>query len=187
MSREHVIADGPGGMITVAGGKLTTYRLMAATGGRSPGEAAASNEAAGAWPADAGTERRAAARRRVGAASPRSGPSGIDAGFDVATVEHMLRHYGTEAAGIFNLMRSEPGAGRPAPAGSSGVSRRGAPCGPEGVCPHRGRRPGAPNSPVLRDPGPGRAAAAADRRASWPGNCAGHPAEQQREVATTGP
>ena len=34
---------------------------------------------------------------------------GIDSGVDVATVEHMLRHYGTEAAGIFNLMRSEPG------------------------------------------------------------------------------
>ena len=34
---------------------------------------------------------------------------GLDSGVDVATVEHMLRHYGTEAAGIFNLMRSEPG------------------------------------------------------------------------------
>jgi glycerol-3-phosphate dehydrogenase len=29
LSRTHVVADGPGGMITVTGGKLTTYRRMA--------------------------------------------------------------------------------------------------------------------------------------------------------------
>ena len=29
LSRNHVVADGPGGMITVTGGKLTTYRRMA--------------------------------------------------------------------------------------------------------------------------------------------------------------
>ena len=29
LSRNHVVADGPGGMITVTGGKLTTYRHMA--------------------------------------------------------------------------------------------------------------------------------------------------------------
>jgi glycerol-3-phosphate dehydrogenase len=30
VSREHAIVDGPGGVLTVAGGKLTTYRAMAA-------------------------------------------------------------------------------------------------------------------------------------------------------------
>ncbi len=107
VSREHVIADGPGGMVTVAGGKLTTYRLMAAQVVDHVVKRL-NSEARGAWPAKSGTD----LEPLPGGESASLGTIrtlGLDSGVDVATVEHMLRHYGTEAAGIFNLMRSEPG------------------------------------------------------------------------------
>jgi glycerol-3-phosphate dehydrogenase len=65
-------------------------------------------EARGTWPADAGTELEPLpGGESASLATIRA--LGIDSGVDIGTVEHMLRHYGTEAAGIFNLMRSEPG------------------------------------------------------------------------------
>jgi glycerol-3-phosphate dehydrogenase len=105
VSREHVILDGPGGMITVAGGKLTTYRLMAAQvvnlvvrhlPPRTP-----------PWPADAGTD----VEPLPGGESAELGPIrelGADTKLEADTIEHLLLHYGTEAAGIFNLVRQEP-------------------------------------------------------------------------------
>jgi glycerol-3-phosphate dehydrogenase len=105
VSREHVIVDGPGGMITIAGGKLTTYRLMAAQvvnlvvrrlPPRNP-----------PWPADAGTD----LEPLPGGEAAELGPIrelGADARLDADTVAHLLLHYGTEAAGIFNLVRQEP-------------------------------------------------------------------------------
>jgi glycerol-3-phosphate dehydrogenase len=94
-------------MVTVAGGKLTTYRLMAAQVVDHLVRRL-NNEARGEWPSDAGTELEPLpGGESASLATIRA--LGIDSGIDVATVEHMLRHYGTEAAGIFNLMRSEPG------------------------------------------------------------------------------
>lgn len=107
VSREHVISESPGGMVTVAGGKLTTYRLMSAQVVDRVVKRL-KTEARGAWPAAAGTD----LEPLPGGESASLGTIralGLDSGLDVATVEHMLRHYGTEAAGIFNLMRSEPG------------------------------------------------------------------------------
>jgi glycerol-3-phosphate dehydrogenase len=65
-------------------------------------------EVLGTWPPAAGTDR----EPLPGGESASLGTIrtlGVDSGIDVSTVEHMLRHYGTEAAGIFNLMRSEAG------------------------------------------------------------------------------
>lgn len=107
VSREHIVIDGPGGMVTVAGGKLTTYRLMAAQVVDHVVKRL-NAEAMGTWPPDAGTDREPLpGGESAGLGSIRT--QGLDSGIDVATVEHLLRHYGTEAAGIFNLMRSEPG------------------------------------------------------------------------------
>ena len=106
VSREHVIVDGPGGVVTVAGGKLTTYRTMAAATvdhvlARVP------ERDGRPWPTESGTDREALPGGETAElGSIRS--LGLDAGFDEATVTHLLTHYGTEAAGLYNLARREP-------------------------------------------------------------------------------
>ncbi|MGH7514043.1 MAG: glycerol-3-phosphate dehydrogenase/oxidase [Gemmatimonadales bacterium] len=99
--REHAIVHGSGGMISVVGGKLTTYRAMAAEvvdraarelrykDGRQRGEAVRTDEEAlpGGEAADL-----APFRER-----------GLELGVAPDSVEHLLRSYGTEAAGIYNL------------------------------------------------------------------------------------
>jgi glycerol-3-phosphate dehydrogenase len=100
-SREHAIVYGSGGMITVVGGKLTTYRSMAAEvvdraarelrfrAGRPRSEAPRTDEE----PLPGGeTADFAQFRER-----------GLELGVAPESVEHLLRHYGTEAAGIYNL------------------------------------------------------------------------------------
>ena len=100
-SRDHAIVQGSGGMITVVGGKLTTYRVMAREvvdravrelrmreGRHRPSEARTDEEALpGGEAADLTTFRE----------------RGLEIGVVPESVEHLLRHYGTEAAGIFNL------------------------------------------------------------------------------------
>jgi glycerol-3-phosphate dehydrogenase len=100
-SREHAIVRGSGGMLTVVGGKLTTYRAMAAEvvdramrelrhrDGRSRHAEARTDEdpLPGGETADLSQFRE----------------RGVELGVAVDSVDHLLRHYGTEAAGIFNL------------------------------------------------------------------------------------
>ena len=106
-SREHTIVQGTGGMITVAGGKLTTYRSMAREvveravrelrfrDGR-PRSAEAETDIEplpGGEAADLATFRERC----------------VEIGMDTDTVEHLLRHYGTESAGICNLAARDRG------------------------------------------------------------------------------
>ncbi|MEZ4412833.1 MAG: glycerol-3-phosphate dehydrogenase [Gemmatimonadales bacterium] len=107
VSREHVIRRGPGGMLTIAGGKLTTYRSMAA---------------------ELVDEVAAELTRREGRPRPSRAPTDteplpggeaadldpmrqtmLDLGLGAETADHLLRHYGTEAAAICNLGRLERG------------------------------------------------------------------------------
>jgi glycerol-3-phosphate dehydrogenase len=102
-SREHAIVQGSGGMITVVGGKLTTYRSMAAEvvdraarelrDGRPRGTAVRTDEEAlpGGEAADLTPFRE----------------RGLELGVAPESVEHLLRNYGTEAAGIYNLGAGE--------------------------------------------------------------------------------
>ena len=106
VSREHLIRRGPGGMLTIAGGKLTTYRSMAAElvdsvvgeltrreGRPRPERAATDTEPLpGGEAADLGPMRQTV----------------MDLGLSAETAEHLFRHYGTEAAAVCNLGRSEP-------------------------------------------------------------------------------
>jgi glycerol-3-phosphate dehydrogenase len=101
VSREHAVVEGPAGMLTVAGGKLTTYRVMAMEavdrvlqqfeerGHRVAVRQAATDDEAlpGGETAEFGPFHRAA----------------LDLGLSVDTAEHLVRHYGTETAGIVNL------------------------------------------------------------------------------------
>ncbi len=107
VSREHIIRRGPAGMLTIAGGKLTTYRSMAAElvdevaaeltrrEGRSrPDPAPTDTEPLpGGEAADLGPMRQTV----------------LDLGLSAATADHLLLHYGTEAAAICNLGRLERG------------------------------------------------------------------------------
>ena len=96
VSREHAIVEGPKGMLSVAGGKLTTYRSMAA-------------EIVDRAAAKLGRGRTRPATDR----DPLPGGEASDLetfrerghglGLPAATVTHILSHYGTESAGIFNL------------------------------------------------------------------------------------
>jgi glycerol-3-phosphate dehydrogenase len=100
-SREHVIVDGRSRLITVTGGKLTTYRSMAA---EAVDHAIRSlpPKRRGGWPSESGTAREplpGSEARDLAAFRTR----GISVGLPADTVEHLLRHYGTESAGIINL------------------------------------------------------------------------------------
>jgi glycerol-3-phosphate dehydrogenase len=103
--REHAIVHGSGGMISVVGGKLTTYRSMAAEvvdraarelrykDGRPRGEAVRTDEE----PLPGGEAADLTPFRE----------RGLELGVAPESVEHLLRHYGTEAAGIYNLGAGE--------------------------------------------------------------------------------
>ncbi len=100
-SREHVIVDGAAGMITVAGGKLTTYRAMAAAVvdhaiRRLP------RRRRGGWPGESGTAREPLPGSET---SDLSGfrERALAVGLPADVVDHLLGHYGTESAGIINL------------------------------------------------------------------------------------
>lgn len=100
VSREHRVVVGPGGMVTVAGGKLTTYRRM-------------------------GAEVVDAVARKLGAVLDRpptdreplpggearvTGPflqAGLDLGLPRPAAERLTDRYGSEAAGILNLARDD--------------------------------------------------------------------------------
>jgi glycerol-3-phosphate dehydrogenase len=99
--REHVIVQGSGGMLTVVGGKLTTYRSMAAE---------VVDQAMRELRHRDGRPRHAEARTSEeplpgGEAADLSQfrERGLELGIPASSVDHLLRHYGTEAAGIFNL------------------------------------------------------------------------------------
>jgi glycerol-3-phosphate dehydrogenase len=105
ISREHRILQGPNGMWTIAGGKLTTYRSMAAelvdavakelrkSFGRPHYKPAATDREAlpGGEASDLTEFRRA----------------GQEIGLSALVVDHVVSHYGTEAAAIFNLGRDD--------------------------------------------------------------------------------
>lgn len=99
VSREHRIVRGPGGMITVAGGKLTTYRKMAAevvdlvAGRRAGGQA--DGTASEALP---GGESATFEPFRA---------AGAELGLSPATIEHLIRTFGTETAAVYNLVRAD--------------------------------------------------------------------------------
>ena len=96
VSREHAVVTGPAGMVTVAGGKLTTYRSMAAEvvdevvrrlRRRAPRAPTDTEPLPGGETADFESFRR----------------RGAELGLPGAVADHLVRHYGTEAAGIYNL------------------------------------------------------------------------------------
>ncbi len=110
LSREHVVDVPVPGLASIAGGKFTTYRLMA-------------RDVVDAAVADFGPDRSVPAS--VTDQVPLLGADGLaavrasagrlaeDYGVDRETVEHLLGRYGTLAAEVLDLVRSDPAFGRP--------------------------------------------------------------------------
>ncbi|HZK05553.1 MAG TPA: glycerol-3-phosphate dehydrogenase/oxidase [Actinomycetaceae bacterium] len=107
ISREHTVARVTDGLSVIAGGKLTTYRVMAED---------AVDFAIGA---------RAKVLPSVTANTPLLGATGLDAmrriaprlgakrGWDLARVEHLLARYGSAITEVAELIDDDPSLGRP--------------------------------------------------------------------------
>ncbi|HEX9055665.1 MAG TPA: glycerol-3-phosphate dehydrogenase/oxidase [Gemmatimonadales bacterium] len=101
VSREHVIVTGRGGVVTVAGGKLTTCRVMAAqTVDRALADLAKRGVTLRAGPAR--TEDEPLPGGETAELDPFRERAG-EIGLAPDTANHLVQHYGTESAGIVNL------------------------------------------------------------------------------------
>ncbi|RJU02723.1 glycerol-3-phosphate dehydrogenase/oxidase [Arthrobacter frigidicola] len=110
LSREHIVAHPVPGLVVVAGGKWTTYRVMAkdavdeasrALDERVPESCTDSVPLLGAEGYKAAWNMRA----RLAEA----------AGIHVARVEHLLQRYGTQADSVLELIKADPSLGEPLP------------------------------------------------------------------------
>jgi glycerol-3-phosphate dehydrogenase len=108
LSREHVVAHPVPGLVVVAGGKYTTYRVMAKDAvdavahgldGKVPGSCTDQVALVGGD----GFQALWNARQRLSEAS----------GLHVARIEHLLHRYGTLAEDLLALIRERPDLGRP--------------------------------------------------------------------------
>jgi glycerol-3-phosphate dehydrogenase len=108
LSREHVVAQPVPGLVLVAGGKYTTYRLMARDAvdavvhgldWRAPPSCTDRVPLAGAdgYPALWNARHRLA----------------LSSGLHVARIEHLLRRYGSLAGEVLALIAAEPALGKP--------------------------------------------------------------------------
>ncbi|MCA2215072.1 glycerol-3-phosphate dehydrogenase/oxidase [Jidongwangia harbinensis] len=108
LSREHTVASPTPGLVVVAGGKYTTYRVMA-------------RDAVDAAVHGLGRSVPRSCTERV----PLLGADGYpalwnrrrmladEAGLHVARVEHLLRRYGSLVSEVLDLVRADPDLGRP--------------------------------------------------------------------------
>ncbi len=100
-SREHAIVTGAGGIITIAGGKLTTYRVMAAqTVDRVLTELA--KRGVSVRSGEARTDEEPLPGGETAALEPFR-ERALEIGLAAETADHLVRHYGTESAGIVNF------------------------------------------------------------------------------------
>jgi glycerol-3-phosphate dehydrogenase len=108
LSREHVVDTPVPGLASIAGGKFTTYRLMA-------------RDVVDAAVADFGREVPGSVTDQVpllgadglAAVQPSVGRLAEDYGVPQAVVEHLLGRYGTLATEVLDLIRSDASLGRP--------------------------------------------------------------------------
>ncbi len=112
ISREHTVAMPAKGLVMIAGGKLTTYRVMA----RDAVDAAAEHVTGGA-------------RESVTDRVPLLGAAGFEArtnqrvslarssGLDVARIDHLLGRFGGLVDEVLELVASRPELGHPLPGG----------------------------------------------------------------------
>src|SRR5580700_10103135 len=108
VSREHVVDVPVPGLVSVAGGKFTTYRLMA-------------RDVVDAAMADFGREVPSSVTEQLpllgadGLAAVQAGAGRLAEDYEVpsAVVEHLLGRYGTLAGEVLDLIRADPGLAQP--------------------------------------------------------------------------
>jgi glycerol-3-phosphate dehydrogenase len=108
VSREHVVDVPVPGLASIAGGKFTTYRLMA----RDVVDAAV---AGFDRPVPASVTDQMPLLGADGLAAVRASAGRLAEDYQVplAVVEHLLERYGTLASGVLDLIRADPSLGRP--------------------------------------------------------------------------
>jgi glycerol-3-phosphate dehydrogenase len=110
LSREHVVAHAVPGLVVIAGGKWTTYRVMA----KDAIDAAAS-ALDGRVPPSATTEIPLVGAQGYRAAWNRRVRTAKKAGIHVWRVEHLLNRYGTMTQEILDLLAERPELAEPLP------------------------------------------------------------------------
>jgi glycerol-3-phosphate dehydrogenase len=108
VSREHRIVTGSGGMLTVAGGKLTTFRLIGeqvvgAATRELVGQAAIPTPRSRTEPLPGGEGAAGLALRGIGSAL----------GLSDATIDYLRSRYGTETSVIYGLCREDKALANP--------------------------------------------------------------------------
>jgi len=109
--REHRIVEGPSGLLTIAGGKLTTYRSMAAEVVDSVARRLRALDGRRV-PRRAPTDREPLPGGEVGDLELLARDL-IDEGVDTGVAAALVRRYGTEAAAVANLVQREPSLAAP--------------------------------------------------------------------------
>ncbi len=108
LSREHVVDVPVLGLASIAGGKFTTYRLMA----RDVVDAAVADFSRDV-PGSVTEQVPLLGADGLAAVQPAAGRLAEDYGVTRAAVEHLLGRYGTLAEEVLNLTRADAGLGRP--------------------------------------------------------------------------
>jgi glycerol-3-phosphate dehydrogenase len=105
LRRDHAVIKGPPGMVTIVGGKYTTYRLMA----RDVVNAAAP------WPVPPSPTRDLPLLGAPGYAALRNQRESLarDSGLSLGQVDHLLGRYGTETTAVLDLVADNPALGKP--------------------------------------------------------------------------
>ncbi|SNS17951.1 glycerol-3-phosphate dehydrogenase [Streptosporangium subroseum] len=115
LSRKHALLTSPSGVVTIVGGKLTTYRRMAED---------AVDRVVSLGRLDAGpcrTARLPLVGARTGAASGGGAPSALSARSVPDVPDRLLERYGSEAEAVLALMAQDPGLAEPGPTGITGA------------------------------------------------------------------
>ncbi|WP_295126630.1 glycerol-3-phosphate dehydrogenase/oxidase [uncultured Leifsonia sp.] len=110
LSREHLVAHSVPGLVVIAGGKWTTYRVMA-----KDAIDAAVDALDGKIPASTTMEIPLVGAEGYQAAWNRRGRIASESGLHPARIEHLLNRYGTLTEDLLALVRDDPSLAKPLP------------------------------------------------------------------------